>query len=89
MRWFGIACTAAWWLLVSTAVAAAVVRLRSRVAGPTDAFLLTGVLAQSLPFVLFDGHNRYHAPLVPFLTAWASWLLAGAQQGQAQSPTRQ
>jgi len=89
MRWFATACTSAWWLLAGTAVAAAVVRVRRRVAARVDAVLLTGVIVQSLPFVLLDSQNRYHAPLVPFLTAWAAWLLAGAQQGQAQSPTRQ
>lgn len=88
VRWFGIACSAAWWLLAGTAVAAAVVRLRRRVAGPTDAMLLTGVLAQSLPFVLFDSHNRYHAPLVPFLTAWAAWLLADVLKPSGQSTAR-
>lgn len=78
IRVAGIACSAAWYVLAATALAAAWLRIRSGCAGRIDAWLAAAIVLQSLPFLLLDSQNRYHAPLVPFLTAWAAYVLGSS-----------
>lgn len=84
IRVAGLACSAAWWALAATALAAAWWRIRSGCAGRIDAWIAAAIVLQSLPFLLLDSQNRYHAPLVPFLTAWAAWLLASSWPAAAR-----
>ena len=86
IRLAGLVCSAGWYAVAAAALAAAWLRIRSGCAGRVDAWIAAALLLQSLPFLLLDSQNRYHAPLVPFLAAWASWLWSGWRQDSSGQP---
>lgn len=85
----GVGCTIAWYSLAAGALVVIVMRIRIAVAGRVDVWLASVVLLQALPFLLLDSQNRYHAPLVPFLTAWASWLWNAPKRASSLAPADQ